>query len=73
MNQKFEILFGSLFFYSLWLSSFKMFSMSRQQLDKLIQVIEHKVKARWVSSLKVADTIFENSANLLHAIKTRSG
>ncbi len=50
-----------------------MFSMSRQQLDKLIQVIEHKVKARWVSSLKVADTIFENSANLLHAIKTRSG
>ncbi|WP_455338861.1 hypothetical protein [Globicatella sanguinis] len=39
--------------------------MSRQQLDKLNQVIEHKVKARWVSSLKVADTILEKFSQLI--------
>lgn len=65
MNQKFEILFGSLFFYSLWLNDFKMFLMRWQQLDKLNQVIEHKVKARWVSSLKVADTILEKFSQLI--------
>ena len=65
MDQKFEILFGSLFFYSLWLSSFKIFLMRWHQLNKFIQVIERKVKARWVSSLKVADNILEKFSQFI--------
>lgn len=65
MDQKFEILFGSLFFYSLWLSSFKMFLMRWHQLDKYNQVIARKVKARWVSSPKVADNIREKFSQFI--------
>lgn len=65
MDQKFEILFGSLFFYGLWLSSFKMFLMRWYALDKYNQVTARKVKARWVSSLKVADNILEKFSQFI--------
>lgn len=65
MDQKFEILFGSLFFYGLWLSSFKMFLMRWHPLDKSNQVTARKVKALWVSSLKLADNILEKFSQFI--------